>query len=114
MEEEYLQEISELEERVEELEGELEESEFEASSLQEDNWELEREVSGLEQEVSDLESQLEDVEKSSVPAVLDEYKFGKGNLYNKALVDFDFIGADNERDAFLAGIEYALEYMGEH
>lgn len=118
MEEEYLQEISdlearvaELEERVEELDGELDESEFSASSLQEDVWELEREVDDLESKIGDLEEELVELQDKEPRELLGEFVMDKGDLYNKALIDKHYMDFKSNEHAFLSGIEYALKYM---
>lgn len=118
MEEEYLQEISdletnvaELEERIEELESELQESEFLASTLQEDNWELEREVDDLESNVGDLEEELAEFLGKEPSGLLGEFVMDKGDLYNKALTDAPYMEFKSEEHAFLIGIEYALAYL---
>ena len=116
--EDYLQEISdletnvaELEERIEELESELQESEFLASTLQEDNWELEREVDDLESNVGDLEEELAEIIAKEPHELLSDFVMDKGDLYNKALTDTHYMEFKNDEHAFLSGIEYALKYM---
>lgn len=116
--EDYLQEISELEtqvgeleERVEELESELQESEFLASTLQEDNWELEREVDDLESKIGDLEEELVELQDKEPRELLGEFVMDKGDLYNKALIDKHYMDFKSNEHAFLSGIEYALKYM---
>lgn len=116
--EDYLQEISELEtqvgeleERVEELEAELQESEFLASTLQEDNWELERESEDLESKIVDLEEELAEIQAKEPHELLSDFVMDKGDLYNKALTDKNYIDFKSNEHAFLSGIEYALKYM---